>query len=231
MCGLHATRWVTLAQKRNVWKTFLAVEAQKTFMKTWYERESARIEHRRMSEDRRCENELIRLEALADERDGEQGGNEEDWEIQSLDLGIESEENYEVESEGEDMGDLMENCRRGRVVVENSQLSVVSFSEVAVAERVEANDRASRAFIEALHGIGSDRMDEAFMETLGYSNMDIQNVDHGEESHVGSGSLIMDTEGWHSIQGESFGDKRKRARRERHRRKRREMLDAGVEST
>ena len=144
---------------------------------------------------------------------------------------IESEENSEVESDGEDMGDLMESCRRGRVVVENSQLSVVSFSEVAVAERVEANDRASRAFIEALHGIGSDRMDEAFMETLGYSNMDIQNVDHGEESHVGSGSLIMDTDGWHSIQGESFGDKRKRARRERHRRKRREMLDAGVEST
>jgi hypothetical protein len=109
----------------------------------------------------------------------------------------------------------------------------VSFSEVAVAERVEANDRASRAFIEALHGIGSDRMDEAFMETLGYSNMDIQNVDHGEESHVGSGSLIMDTEAWHSIQGESFGDKRKRARKckERQRRTRREMLDAGVECT
>jgi hypothetical protein len=98
---------------------------------------------------------------------------------------------------------------------------------VPVVPGMEYVDEQYNADVMRLNALAS----EAFMETLGYSNMDIQNVDHGEESHVGCGSAIMDTEGWHSIQGESFGDKRKRARKERQRRTRREMLDAGVECT
>jgi len=213
MCGLlrNGNQWVTMAKDRSKWKKYLEDEAKITFMENWYNREELKKQQRSRSEDRREERERAHIERLAEGLGDDREESEEISDFRRVGMGVESEENSEIESEGEDMEKgLGDPCRRIVIVCESVTPGVGVVGEEQNVDRIRLNAIAS----------------EAFVATFNYQDAGVQNDVHdGVERNSITRNAIVEAEDRQLIQRESFGDKRKRRRRESQKQKRRETLD------
>jgi len=156
MCGLKVTRWMALAKNRRAWKDFLDKEAPGAFLKRWYEREDWRKEQRGVWEMNREIREQRRvMELLHGMDDGREEVSEDDAGSRMEDMGIDSEELLEEDSEEEDMGIATPGFLSGRTV---EWVPVVETVTVVEAERMNnmRNQAASEVFISEIrdtHGL------------------------------------------------------------------------------
>ena len=101
-------------------------------------------------------------------------------------------------------------CRRIVIVCEAVTPGVGVVGEEQNVDRIRLNAIAS----------------EAFVATFNYQDAGVQNDVHdGVERNIITRNAIVEAEDRQLIQRESFGDKRKRRRRESPKQKRRETLD------
>ena len=197
MCGLECEHWTMLAEDRTKWKRYLDEIAPVHFLKKWYEREDLRKEQRRLGDERRA-----RLTAdLVWERDYVNTDGEVVNGVDELDVGVESEDNVDWESEGEDVMGVV-TMSSGRVVSVGRRIETME-ATAPVANAADANAMASEAFIAST----------SFRELVGFQlqdnaglmiNIDIGTVD--STLQLGSRELSV--------------NKRKQSQRERRRQKR-----------
>ena len=166
MCGLSGTRWVALAKIKKAWNKYLEVEAPVIFLKAWYGREEFRKEQRSMSAERQYEKELARLEPLVN---GLEDGREDDERMVGsgdIDMGVESDDNSEIASEGEMMEMEFEDYEMGGRIVEIYQCAVssVSIEQGDQLEVINLNNRASMLFMETLQENGVEIASEEITE-------------------------------------------------------------------
>ena len=201
MCGLKLTRWVELAKKKDVWKKVLDGYAKQTFLKNLYARENVRREQRRKGEERRLQKEEARITELASVMvDSREDMGEMD-ESMELDVGVESSDNSDGESEGEDWGSAVMNHAR-RVVTYTPLDQVIEGIINEQPARQELNAMASKVF----------------MDSLGYQVMeDVEIMGIEAQQHRGIESADRM---WHIGNRESFQSKRKQYERDRRRLKR-----------
>ena len=210
-CGLsgNSNQWVTIAKDRIRWKKYLEDEAKTTFMEKWYRREAVKKQQRSRSEDNREIRERAHMERLTEDLGDDREESEEITDTGRVDMGAESEENSDGESEGEDMErGLGDPCRRRVIMCEQ------------VPPGVGVGDEEQSVEIIRLNAIAS----EAFVELFNYQDASVQNGVHGEESNITVRNVIVEAEDRQLIHRESFGDKRKRERKESQKQKRRERI-------
>ena len=174
MCGLKDTRWVELAKNRKVWKEFIDKEASGAFLKRWYERENWRKEQRGVWEMNKEIREQRRVMELAhDMDDGRAEVSEDDGGFRMDDMGIDSDELLEEDSEEEDMGIVTPGFLSGRTVEWVPVVETVTGVEAERMNNMRVNQAASEVFISEIRdnyglteniefvGITNDRIEEA----------------------------------------------------------------------
>ena len=177
--------------------------AKQTFLKNWYARENVRREpQRRKGEERRLQKEEARITELASVMvDSREDMGEMD-ESMELDVGVESSDNSDGESEGEDWGSAVMNDAR-RVVTYTPLDQVIAGIINEQPARQELNAMASKVFMDSL---GYQVMED--VEIMGIEAQQHRGIESADRMwHIGHRVL-------------SFQSKRKQYERDRRRLKR-----------